>query len=496
MGRYLAAVVLVGGAVFLGGLFGARTVRQQTVLAQSNLPMATPYQPVATPVLSKTISRARPVITQSHASSSTARLPVASDAASAPAPEPATSPNRFDRGRLNEEYDGNIFQGTSSATLEFADTADAEAIAPTEVARSFPPLPLNDTAAPPKIPTPSLTEDSLGIPSPPVSQATDVGTRLNPALDAFQPSRSEPVRADDSFDEPARLTAPASIEDPFNSKPVMALSSPTVPTSRVTLIRTPDHQIRIVAENKSAPESPQPIPAGAISITAEEFNLTPATEPGTDNQLNCLGRIEISGQHFRAQGAKLSVKNTSLVLEGLPGQPASIVRLPAATANPNETTTDNSEFRVSAGKISFSLSLDTIKVSDHVSIVPEGTAESTPAAPPVPSSLEENPAETSTLPDSKPGRVQSQISKSILPLAYSIPDDVQFIPFGSEFRLMLQVEALKAYKSKQQSQGARDAAFRIDASTQFAAPSADTGAPTGTIGIGPVTETKTSTPPK
>lgn len=473
MGRYLAAVVLVGGAVFLGGLFGARSVRQQAALAQSHVPLLSNYQPVSIPATAAASARKNPSRDRSIGSS---------DATSDASVPPATA-NRFDRGRLSEEFDGEIFGSAPAAQVAVAD-ADLAPPAPTQIPQDAQSLSLRDAVEPPGNPGPELDDFS-----PPVPRLL-TQPRVNESL--FPDSQLD-LKQTGTLAPPAPFVAAPSHDDPFGTVP----STPTTQAARVTLIRTPDHQIRIVAESKSVGEAPQPLAAGAIAITAEEFTLTPPTEPGTGNQLSCLGRIEISGQHFRAQGTKLSVKNTSLVLEGSPGQPASIARLPAATTNSNETTTDDSKFRVTAGRISFSLSLDTIKVSDTVSIVPEGTAESTPAAPPVPSPVEEIPAKTSTPPDSKSGRVQSQIPKPILPSAYYFSDDVQYFPFGSEFRLMLQVEALKAYKLKQQGKDARDAAFRIESATPFDAPSEAPGIlPTGTIEIGPVTETKTSTPPK
>ena len=45
---------------------------------------------------------------------------------------------------------------------------------------------------------------------------------------------------------------------------------------------------------------------------------------------------------------------------------------------------------------------------------------------------------------------QTTIGGQTLPSAYYLDDDVQYFPMGPEFRLSRQVEALEAYKLRQQ----------------------------------------------
>jgi len=53
---------------------------------------------------------------------------------------------------------------------------------------------------------------------------------------------------------------------------------------------------------------------------------------------------------------------------------------------------------------------------------------------------------------------QTTLGGQTLPSAYYLQDDVQYFPMGPEFRLSKQVEALEAYKLRQQGLGQADGA--------------------------------------
>ena len=52
---------------------------------------------------------------------------------------------------------------------------------------------------------------------------------------------------------------------------------------------------------------------------------------------------------------------------------------------------------------------------------------------------------------------QTTVGGQTLPSAYYLQDDVQYFPMGPEFRLSRQVEALEAYKLRQQGLADPDA---------------------------------------
>jgi hypothetical protein len=60
---------------------------------------------------------------------------------------------------------------------------------------------------------------------------------------------------------------------------------------------------------------------------------------------------------------------------------------------------------------------------------------------------------------------QATLGGQTLPSAYYLLDDVQYFPMGPEFRLSRQVEALEAYKLRQQGLEQTDAAAEEDAPT-------------------------------
>ncbi|MDB5339052.1 MAG: hypothetical protein JWN70_4671 [Planctomycetaceae bacterium] len=202
---------------------------------------------------------------------------------------------------------------------------------------------------------------------------------------------------------------------------------------RVTLTLAPDHQIRVVAAG--GPESITQILSAAHSvlITAEEFHLTPAAEPGAGNQISCSGAVEIRGPQFTGSGHKLSIQNDKLVLEGTVENPAILTKVafqatpamssfppdyrpvnppgtgaptvpptpqvpvpkfsdddgfgtpaaPAAVKPPATPKPPAPEFRVSATKITFTLALDHLQVGEGTVITPP-----MPAAPKPQSNLD------------------------------------------------------------------------------------------------------------
>lgn len=366
MWRFLTIVsaAVVVSAVCLGSLVVARQSQDDLIAARLATRRAV-HEAQGYRAQVAELAQAR-AATRTEATSSDAA--VLEDASQTPKETSPKQLNRFDRGRLGETFDGEQLRSSS----ELANSPE------------FPPLP---TDAPPR----KSLDDSGSLDSgslDPLLRKNDPGLATNSAHDSRAVTQLFPGGAPDPFaptPSPSKLRPSISDDEsavapPSRSLPPVA-AAPKPQYSRVTLVRTADHQIHIIAERKVAGHDQTLLPVGAMSITAEEYTLTPATEPGSGNLLHCTGRIEIRGQHFTARCSKLSVKNSDLVLEGLPGQPAEIVKLEPLVENADATHSDGSEFRLSAKQISFSLTLDKIKVSDSVSIEPTVSA---PAATEVP----------------------------------------------------------------------------------------------------------------
>ncbi len=347
MWRFLAAAVVVGGAICLGGILNSRPIHQKAMANQPTVVRV--YQDSLDPATERPATLS---YQPTPAPNSVFKTPSADTSASSEEMVP-TLANRFDRGRLDEEFDGEPVRSLPLTSVEADVSAipaseTSDEIGTTEVAQSEPDLFAEGVTQERPLPHPGSPSDHTfpGAPSRP--------TRLLGRVDA------DKVR-------------PGFSED--------ASTKPQVRSSRVTIIRTPDHQIRIIAEDKSAVETPQPLAAGVIAITAEEFSLTPSTEAGVGNLLNCSGRVEIRGENFRARGAKLSIKNVDLLLEGTSVQPAEINKLPPAVANADAAWAETPEFHLAAPQIGFSLSLDNIKVSTAISILPVRANPATPVPP-------------------------------------------------------------------------------------------------------------------
>lgn len=340
MRRWMASLAVVGFTALLFGGLIPRSLPQNVLVADSHvaepqnaslavLQEAFPESPKPAPVIHRNY--------RATAAVDTVEVPQLSDDATLPdseETEPATA-NRFDRGRLNEEFDGEELGHSPHAV------AQADGPRGTE----------------PRVPT--FTERQ---PLPPRSRPASV--RSTPKLDRnfIEQDPSELVGA-------TRVGPNASV--------------PVLKIPRVTLVLTPDHQIRIVPENKSSAAAPSAVVAGEILITAEEFALTPSTEPAGANPLSCTGNVHVRSAQFVGQGSRLLVRNDLFVLEGTAQQPAAIMKLSNVTNN-GEPVSDPGEFRLSARKITYTLSLDKLQIDDAVTISPASPATPTVAPPLLP----------------------------------------------------------------------------------------------------------------
>ena len=84
---------------------------------------------------------------------------------------------------------------------------------------------------------------------------------------------------------------------------------------RVTLVLLPDHTIRIESANGTSALL-KDLPAASVMITAESYQLIPSLEPGSGNQVSCIGSVQIRGPQFTAGGTQLLMQGGNLVLEG------------------------------------------------------------------------------------------------------------------------------------------------------------------------------------
>ncbi len=215
---------------------------------------------------------------------------------------------------------------------------------------------------------------------------------------------------------------------PAFQAPVQSSGAPNVDIPRVMLTLTPDHQIQVVASTTPVhgPLETSVFANNAILIIAQEFQIKPPPAPGNGkdfrlhNEIHCTGAIEIHSAQFTASGTKLSISDGELVLEGTAERPAVVTKAgiattqviptvaPPAVAIPTEAKVPAPtpgidfdapqpaipatipapapekpaapEFRVSATKITFTLSLDRLQVGSGTVITPPGPV--TPALDP------------------------------------------------------------------------------------------------------------------
>lgn len=221
-------------------------------------------------------------------------------------------------------------------------------------------------------------------------------------------SRTRPRRTSKvEFQDAAPVVRPTSIEqrDRLGSE----VTEPTVVlNSRITMSVTPEHKIRAFAGGKAIAAEKSALDAGAILITAEEFELLPPTKPGGTPQIRCQGNVEIVSSQFKANGAKFSMDQDELVLEGTTERPAALskytVEASAATVAPsippiadpgfsiqdsvltveapstpaNTPPAPSPEFSISSVRISFTRALDRLQVGHGITVTP--ALSGTPAA--------------------------------------------------------------------------------------------------------------------
>lgn len=343
MRRWMASLAVVGFTAILFGVLIPRSLRQNLLVADSDVPRLERDSLTAIQEVFPATAKPKPVIHRNYQATApldNIEVPQLSDDAPLQDSEeseevvPATG-NRFDRGRLNEEFDGEELGHSQNAVAQ---------------------------------------ADRPRVPSPAAPNFTDVGFEevLRTPPRPKVPVKST-AKADRNFIEQyAPDLVGATRVAPNAAVPVLKIP-------RVTLVLTQDHQIRIVPENKASAAVQSAVVAGETLITAEEFALVPPTESAGANQLSCTGNVQIRSSQFAGQGSKLMFLKDLIVLEGTAQQPAAIMKL-ANVMNNGTPAADQGEFRLSARKISFTLPLDKVQVDDAVTISP--TPPSTPSVAP------------------------------------------------------------------------------------------------------------------
>jgi hypothetical protein len=273
-------------------------------------------------------------------------------------PKSPRTANRFDRGRMNEEYDGELpRKRTSSAAADLDPfTAEDPISSPAPVAG----LELAQLGSEDSLPTLAPLRENSGV-------ARDARVIPPPFVPTQAPRKPTlvPIPAPRRNVDPDNISRSELNETPdFVPPRVDNNKSPEAPAAaRVTLVVNADHQIQIMSEGRVPPALLQQIPAGTLVITAEEFNLAPPIQAGAGNQLTCTGQVQLRSQQFLAQCSKLSFKGVDLILEGTAQSRVEIKKIVAGEV---------SEFQLSADKISFTLSLDKIQIGDAVTVTPSG----------------------------------------------------------------------------------------------------------------------------
>lgn len=228
-------------------------------------------------------------------------------------------------------------------------------------------------------------------------------------------------------------------------------------TQRVTLVLLPDHTIRIESANGTSALL-KDLPAASVMITAESFQLIPSLEPGSGNQVSCIGSVLIRGPQFTAGGTQLLMQGGNLVLEGTEEIPAYLTKAGTVTTPVSEPIAprtaprleprvtpniDDSadftqppasrtalppaappaavapkpvppEFRITAQRISFTLALDQIKVGDQAVIASPAPRDPAAIEPRVPSA---------TPPTPRAPRDSNIPERGTLPMPPQLPED-------------------------------------------------------------------------
>lgn len=275
-----------------------------------------------------------------------------------------------------------------------------------------------------------------------------VPTRVND-----DPFATSPIRAVDALK--TRDNAPPASPGILENSGVGSTSIPTKPTTRVTLLLSPDQQIQIVAAGKPEVLGSAASVVNAIFITAVEFHLAPPTVPGAGHQIFCRGDVEVHSSRFSAGGRQLSIQQGELILEGTEEIPAHLTKAgtvttpvsepiaprtappvePSVTPNfddfaPRPVTRTASppaappaavapkpvlpEFRITAQRISFTLALDQIKVGDQAVIATPAPRDPAALEPRVPSA---------TPPTPRAPRDSNVPERGTLPMPPQLPED-------------------------------------------------------------------------
>jgi hypothetical protein len=240
---------------------------------------------------------------------------------------------------------------------------------------------------------------SLPPPSSPVrplAPATEQGDpfQSRPPAPRIRPRLTSEIESLDA----APVVRPTSIEqrDRLGSE----VREPTVVlNSRITMSVTPEHKIRAFAGGKVIAVEKSALDAGTILITAEEFELLPPNKLGGPPLIRCHGNVEIVSSQFKASGAKFSMDQDELFLEGTTERPAALSKYTVETsvviapsiipiADPRFSTQDSvltaevpstpantppapsPEFSISSVRISFTRALDRLQVGHGITVTP------------------------------------------------------------------------------------------------------------------------------
>lgn len=283
---------------------------------------------------------------------------------------------------------------------------------------------------------------------PPAEVRTGRVNRRARIIDDFQPDLVKfPAQTIANSDPLTQNTADLAAPDFVAPKVVSA-------TQRVTLVLLPDHTIRIESANGTSALL-KDLPAASVMITAESFQLIPSLEPGSGNQVSCIGSVQIRGPQFTAGGTQLLMQGGNLLLEGTEEIPAYLTKAGTVTTPVSETIAPRTappvepsvtpnfddiaprpvtrtasppaappaavapksvppEFRITAQRISFTLALDQIKVGDQAVIAPP--------APGAPATLEPR-VPSATPPTPRAPRDSNVPERGTLPMPPQLPED-------------------------------------------------------------------------
>ena len=283
---------------------------------------------------------------------------------------------------------------------------------------------------------------------PPAEVRTGPVNRRAAIIDDFQSELVElPAQTPAISDHVTQNTADFAVPDFVAPKVVYG-------AQRVTLVLLPDHTIRIESANGTSALL-KDLPAASVMITAESFQLIPSLEPGSGNQVSCIGSVQIRGPQFTAGGTQLLMQGGNLVLEGTEEIPAYLTKAGTVTTPVNEPIAPRTappvelsvnpnfddfaprpvtrtasppaapptavapkpvppEFRITAQRISFTLALDQIKVGDQAVIAPPAPRDPAALEPRVPSA---------TPPTPRAPRDSNVPERGTLPMPPQLPED-------------------------------------------------------------------------